>query len=68
MYKNRLEYFDPVKDVKKGEIFLDKNSIIKLKDDFTFEVFAQNKTYVFKLEKVGAKEWIKKINKVIQQL
>ena len=68
LHKNRLEYFDPVKDIKKGDIFFDKNSTTKLKDDFKFEILSQNKTYVFKLEKVEAKQCIKKINKVIKLL
>lgn len=68
LFPNKIEYFDPVKNIKKGEIILTKNCIALIKDDFKFELFTPKRTYLFKLDHIGSKDWSEKINCVIEEL
>lgn len=68
LFSRKIEYSDPIKNIKKGEITLDKNCIALVKDDYKFELFTPKRTYLFKLNNVGAKDWCKKINHVIEEL
>lgn len=68
LFSNKIEYYDPAKNVKKGEIMLNKNCTALIKDEFRFELFTPKRTYLFKLDNVGSKEWTSKINCVIEEL
>jgi len=68
LYPNKIEYYDPHKNLKKGEILLNKNCIALMKDDHKFELFTPKRTYLFKLYNNGSKEWSEKINNVIEIL
>jgi len=68
LYPNKIEYHDPSKNVKKGEIILNKNCIALMKDDYKFELFTPKRTYLFKLDNLGSRDWSEKINNVIEVL
>lgn len=68
LYENKIEYYDHVKNVKKGEILLNKNCVAIVKDEYKFELFTPKRTFLFKLDNIGAKEWSEKINHVIEIL
>ena len=68
LFSNKIEYYDPVKNVKKGEIILSRNCTALMKDEYRFELFTPKRTFLFKLDKAGSKEWSDKINTVVEEL
>ena len=66
-YSNgRFEYFDPVKNIKKGSIVLQKSSTCELKNDCNFIVDTGNRVYKFTSIDIPAEIWVEKIKQTIQ--
>jgi len=68
LYLNRLEYLEPRLNIKKGEILLNKSCSARVKDENKFEVFTPKRTFLFKLDNKGSKDWSNRINLVIGEL
>ena len=66
-YSNgRFEYFDPVKNIKKGSIVLQKNSTCELKNDRNFIVNTEKRVFKFTSIDIPAQVWIEKIKQTLQ--
>jgi len=68
LFKDRLEYHDPLANTKKGDIILNKHCSAIMKDEYTFEVFIPKRTFLFKTDNKNAFTWCEKINLVIEYL
>ena len=68
LFPSKMEYYDPVKNVKKGEIPLCKACSAIFIDAHKFELNTPKRSYLFKVESVGSKDWVEKINCVIEEL
>jgi len=68
LYQTKLAYYEPLKNIKKGEINLNKFCNALAKDDYKFELFTQKRTYYFKLENPKSKQWAEVINCLIEQM
>jgi len=55
-------------NIKKGEILLNKKCSAVVKDEYKFELITPKRTFLFKLDYKGSKEWSKRIIKVIDEL
>jgi len=60
-----FEYFDPAKNVKKGNIVLAKNSVADAKNEFNFVVSNGTRLYKFTSIDIPAKVWVEKIRQTL---
>jgi len=68
LFGNKMEYHDPLTNIKKGEIVLNRHCDATLKDHYTFEVFTPMRTFLFKTEGKTAWIWCEKINSVVENI
>ena len=68
LFSNRIEYYDTTKNIKKGEIGLNRNCVVFVKDDYMFELFTTGCIYLFILIIEKSKELSEKINCLIEEL
>ncbi|KAL4504373.1 hypothetical protein ABPG72_009819 [Tetrahymena utriculariae] len=62
----KLVYYDPMTNIKKGEIPLSKNVKIELQDKSRFTIVGPKKKYFFKELDHPANIWVEKVSKLIK--